>query len=82
MVGKFGVDHIVQNKLDNAAAKLREDFTTKLAAELQTLRDQSAKQLKALEAGFREEVEKQFEKLRVRSEYGYEFQAVTNEYIT
>jgi tetratricopeptide (TPR) repeat protein len=37
VVGKFGVDHIVQSKLMEASATLREEFTQKLAAKMMRL---------------------------------------------
>jgi hypothetical protein len=37
LVGKFGVDHMVQSKLMEASATLREEFTQKLAAKMMRL---------------------------------------------
>jgi hypothetical protein len=61
LIGKFGVDHIVQSKLTEASATLREQIRKELADELQKLRDSNATQLNSA-----------IEDLRLRSDYAYD----------
>ena len=63
LIGKFGVDHIVQSKLTEASTKLREDFTAQLMVELQKLKDSNAVQLKQLEDDLNQRIEKKVAKI-------------------
>jgi hypothetical protein len=67
LVGKFGVDHIVQSKLTEASSKLHEDFTAQLAVELQKLNDSNAVQLKQLEDDLNQRIEKKVTKLETET---------------
>src|SRR5258708_28192186 len=62
LIGKFGVDHIVQSRLTEASATLREGFRRELAVELQTLKDSNAAQMKQLE-----------DDLKLRSDWQFQF---------
>ena len=64
LVGKFGVDHIVQSKLTEASATLREGFRKELADELQKLKDSNTAQLKQLEDDLNQRIEKKAAKLQ------------------
>jgi uncharacterized membrane protein (DUF106 family) len=67
LIGKFGVDHIVQSKLTKASTTLRDGFRKELTDELQKLRDSNAAQINQLE-----------DDLMLRSEYGFQvLQALT-----
>lgn len=63
LIGKFGVDHIVQSKLTEASATLREGFRKELADELQKLKDSNTARLKHLEDDLNQRIEKRVAKL-------------------
>ncbi len=62
MVGKFGLDRVVQHNLGEASAALRNEFTQMLRAELQTLKDSNAAQVERLQ-----------ENLLARAEFTFQF---------
>lgn len=63
LIGKFGVDHIVQSKLTETTTTLREGFRKELADELQKLKDSNAAQLKQLQDDLDQRIKKGLSKL-------------------
>ncbi len=67
LVGKFGLDRVVQHKLSEASAQLRTEFTQLLTKETQELREANADRLKTLEEGLQAQIAKEVAHLEARS---------------
>jgi hypothetical protein len=73
VVGKFGLDRVVQHKLGETSVQLRTEFNQQLGKEAQELREANVAQLKALEASLNDRITEQEWKLRARADYGHIF---------
>jgi len=73
LVGKFGLDRLVQHKLSKASAELRTEFNQQLSAGLDSLRTSNAAQVKELEAAITKRITQQERDLTTRSEYQFQF---------
>jgi hypothetical protein len=73
LIGKFGVDHIVQSKLTEASTTLREGFRKELADELQTLKGSNAAQLKQLEDELVNRIALLEKDTYIRSDFQFQF---------
>ena len=73
LIGKFGVDHIVQSKLTEASTTLREGFRKELADELQRLKDSNAAQLKQLEDELVSRIALLEKDTYIRSDFQFQF---------
>lgn len=60
-------DDRTKQAIATARSELRQEFTTQMQAELETLRKESTARLKTLEEGLTQQIEKETTKLRVRS---------------
>jgi hypothetical protein len=72
-VGKFGVDHVVQSKLTEALADLREEFRKTIAEELQKLKDSNAAETNRLKEKVEATINELARDARVRSNYQFRF---------
>jgi BMFP domain-containing protein YqiC len=72
----FGLDIFerrIQDRLDAASAKLREEFNIQMKTELQTLRNRNDDQLKALEDSLKQQIAKEVGILNARAAYVFHY---------
>lgn len=71
--GKFGVDHIVQSKLTEASAKLRDEFTKNLDERFRQLEESNEGRLQLLKEGVESTINELAKDVRIRSDYHFFF---------
>ena len=73
LVGKFGLDHIVQTKLIEASAILREEFTKKLDVKFARLEKSNTDKIDQVEQSLQKRIIASADDLELRSEYSFLF---------
>jgi|SRR5277367_5174504 len=73
LAGKFGVDHIIQSKLSEAATQLRTEFALKLEERFQKLETSNAAQMKQLQEALEERIDGLKADVKIRSDFQFQF---------
>lgn len=73
LVGKFGVDHIVQAKLAEASTQIDQKFSDKIRTELQRVHTENTDQLGKQEDRFKKQIETETRRLGILSAYIFGF---------
>jgi len=73
LVGKFGVDRIIQSKLSEASVQLRTEFKQELDTELQKLKEANAADIGKLTKVLTAQIDQLEEDLKVRSDFQFRF---------